>query len=292
MPVSEHTEVICLDSPEDIEVGETSLAADTSAHARAPVSLPESLPESAEAGPQNLAYVIYTSGSTGTPKGVMITHRGVVNYLDWCRHAYGLEAGGGSVVHSPIGFDLTVTSLYGPLVSGGCVHLLEEEAGVEGLAAALVGSEEEYAVVKLTPAHLEALKELIGGAERVRARRLVIGGEALYGREVKWWQERAPGLRLINEYGPTETVVGCSVYEVRGGEEMEGGVPIGRGVGNTRLYVVDAGMQVVAVGVEGELYVGGAGVGRGYLRDAARTAESYVPDPFSGEGGERLYRTG
>jgi amino acid adenylation domain-containing protein len=240
----------------------------------------------------NLAYVIYTSGSTGQPKGAMITHRGVVNYLTWCQSAYPLGEGSGAVVHSPIGFDLTVTSLYGPLVSGGCVHLLEEDEGVEVLAKVLEQSGQPYSLVKLTPAHLEMLSRLISVDSQVQTRSMVIGGEALYGNDVKSWQERAPEVRLINEYGPTETVVGCCVFEVEAQSDVTPLVPIGRPIANTRLYILNEEMRLLPAGVKGELYVGGEGVGRGYLRKPGATAERYVPDLFSEDGGGRLYRTG
>ena len=242
--------------------------------------------------PDNLAYVIYTSGSTGQPKGAMITHRGVVNYLTFCQNAYPLTEGSGAVVHSPIGFDLTVTSLYGPLVSGGCVYLLEENEGVEGLAKALQQPGRPYSLIKLTPAHLEMLSRLISPDSPVQTRSFVIGGEALYGNDVKTWQERAPEVRLINEYGPTETVVGCCVFEVEAQSDVTPLVPIGRPIANTRLYILNDDMTVLPAGGKGELYIGGEGVGRGYLRNPVVTAERFVPDPFSEDGGGRLYRTG
>jgi amino acid adenylation domain-containing protein len=248
--------------------------------------------EAPAADAHNLAYVIYTSGSTGQPKGAMITHRGVVNYLTWCQSAYPLSEGSGAVVHSPIGFDLTVTSLYGPLVSGGCVHLLEEDEGVEGLAKALEQPDQTYSLIKLTPAHLEMLDQLINIESRVQTRSMVIGGEALYGHDVKSWQERAPEVRLINEYGPTETVVGCCVFEVDAQSDVTPIVPIGRPIANTRLYILNEDMTVLPAGAKGELYIGGEGVGRGYMRKPEVTAERFVPDPFSEDGGGRLYRTG
>ncbi|HKV10473.1 MAG TPA: AMP-binding protein, partial [Thermoanaerobaculia bacterium] len=169
-------------------------------------------------GPDDLAYVIYTSGSTGRPKGVMIPHRGLVNYLLWARQAYRAEEGEGAPVHSAIGFDLTVTSLWVPLVSGTTVTLLDERRPVEALAAALRGSA-GFSLVKLTPAHLDVLRhELAPGEHRGRARALVIGGEALRSESVAPWREHAPDTRLINEYGPTESTVGCSVYEVAPGD--------------------------------------------------------------------------
>src|SRR5262249_26551089 len=120
----------------------------------------------------------------------------------------------------------------------------------------------------------------------------VIGGEQLTAEQIAFWQEHAPETDLINEYGPTETVVGCCVYRVGRGERSQGAVPIGRPIANTRLYVLDPRMQPVPVGVAGELYIGGLGVARGYWNRPALAAERFVPDPFGTEPGARLYRTG
>jgi amino acid adenylation domain-containing protein len=240
----------------------------------------------------NLAYVLYTSGSTGRPKGVMVSHGGVLNYLKWCCKAYSIRKGGCTPVHSPLGFDLTVTSLIGPLVSGGAVELIERQTGVEGLTQALrPGS--DYTLVKVTPSHLELLmRSLENQPIEGRVRALVIGGEALRPEIVRWWQKAAPQTRLINEYGPTETVVGCCTYQVEAAEEeWRDAVPIGRPIANTQLYVLDQEMEPVAIGQSGELYIGGAGVARGYWDKPELTAERFVPNPFGGNG-ERLYRTG
>src|SRR5262249_30546379 len=153
--------------------------------------------------------------------------------------------------------------------------------------------EKELGLVKLTPAHLEMLSqwmpvEEMGG----RTRAFVIGGEALYAEQLKLWQGYAPGTRLINEYGPTETVVGCCVYEVREGEKLSGALPIGRPIANTQLYILDSKQQPVGIGESGELYIGGEGLARGYLGRASETSEKFVPNPYSEKGGERLYRTG
>ncbi|MGH7593920.1 MAG: amino acid adenylation domain-containing protein, partial [Gemmatimonadales bacterium] len=241
---------------------------------------------------ESLAYVIYTSGSTGRPKGAMLTHRGVVNYLAWCVAAYDLGSGGGSPVHSSISFDLTVTSLWAPLVAGGAVHLLPDGGGVEALAGAL-RQRPGYALVKLTPAHLDALRQLLEPGELAGSTRLlVVGGEQLRGESLRWWQQHAPEIAFVNEYGPTETVVGCCVEFVRDGRLIPGAVPIGRPIANTRLYVLDSQMQPVPVGVPGELFIGGAGVARGYLNRPELTTERFVADPFTAQPGSRLYRTG
>jgi amino acid adenylation domain-containing protein len=244
----------------------------------------------------NLAYVIYTSGSTGRPKGAMITHRGLVNYLSWCVEAYGVAEGSGAPVHSSISFDLTVTSLFSPLVAGRCVELLSEERGVEALAAALVNRDKEFSLIKITPAHLVMLNHLLpANKAEARVRVLVIGGEALRSEIISSWRQPGAGKRLINEYGPTETVVGCIVFEVgedrRNGSEPEM-VLIGRPIANTESYVLDDEMKPAPIGVAGELYLGGEGVARGYLNRPEITAERFVPHPFTTREGERLYRTG
>ncbi|MEU4781489.1 amino acid adenylation domain-containing protein [Micromonospora sp. NPDC023633] len=250
-------------------------------------------PVTVPTGPDDLAYVIYTSGSTGRPKGVMVTHRGVVNYLRWAGAAYRLGPGDEVPVHSSIGFDLTVTSLLAPLAAGAAVRLLPDDLGPEGLGEALGGRRTPYGLVKITPAQLEIVNRQVGATGAAgRTRAFVIGGENLRADQVALWQDHAPGTRLVNEYGPTETVVGCAVYEVGPDTGRTGSVPIGRPIANTTLYVLDDRLDPVPVGVTGELYVGGAGVARGYLNRPGLTAERFVPDPFAAEGGRRLYRTG
>jgi amino acid adenylation domain-containing protein len=247
----------------------------------------ENLPRLSAA--ENLAYVIYTSGSTGKPKGVMITQGGLANYLQWASCAYEFAAGGCSPVQSTLAFDLTVTTLYAPLLVGGWLELWRL-CRTKALEAAWQ-ERSGYDVVKLTPAHLRLLNAGEVSSERVRrwSRALVVGGEALLWEQVRPWV--AAGVRVYNEYGPTETVVGSSVYEV---EESDGsgGVSIGRPIGNTEMHVLDQWQQPVPVGVRGEIYIGGAGVARGYWQRAELTAEKFVPHAFSTAGGERLYRTG
>ena len=153
-----------------------------------------------------------------------------------------------------------------------------------------------YGLVKLTPAHLQVLAELLKGEDlEGAAQAMVIGGENLSVETVRWWSERAAGTRLFNEYGPTETVVGCCVYEVSPHLEAEAGrddVPIGRPIANTKLYVMDIEQGLAPKGVAGELYIGGRGVARGYIGRGDLTAERFVPDRYSEEEGARLYRTG
>ncbi len=240
--------------------------------------------------PDTLAYVLYTSGSTGTPKGVMVTHGGLANYLRWARDAYTVANGSGAPVHSPLTFDLTITALLVPLVAGKAVHLLPETAGAEALHDALL-RRDDWSVVKLTPAHLDLLRATLPlHTFATRRHTFVIGGEALTAAQTAPWREACPSIRLINEYGPTETVVGCCTYEVTGDEPPDG-IPIGTPIANTQLYVLDAALRPTPAGEIGDLYIGGAGVARGYRNRPALTAERFIPDPF-GAAGSRLYKSG
>ncbi|MER5438807.1 amino acid adenylation domain-containing protein, partial [Streptomyces sp. NPDC002790] len=242
----------------------------------------------ASPGTAELAYVMYTSGSTGRPKGVAITHGGLANYVNWAAEAYDM-GDGGAVLYSSPAFDLTVTSLLVPLVAGAAISV-SEDGGVEGLAEVL-RSGGGFDLVKVVPAHLPMLAQLLPAEQLARAaRRWVVGGEALPSQAVSSWLEAAPDAVVVNEYGPTETVVGCSIHEVRAGRRIEGAVPIGRPIANTRLYVLDDGLAPVPVGVPGELYVAGDGLARGYVGRAGLTSERFVACPFGS--GERMYRTG
>ena len=246
----------------------------------------------AGAVPANLAYVMYTSGSTGQPKGAMILHSGLVNYLCWAIKAYGVEAGASVPVHTSISFDLTVTSLYPTLLAGGCAELLPEDVGARNLLAALRRGRDR-GLVKITPAHLDLLNQEISPDEAAGLTRVfVIGGENLVAESVQQWRDYAPDTRLINEYGPTETVVGCCVYEVKPGDPSTGSIPIGRPIHNTQIYVLGPDQTLAPIGAMGELYIGGAGVARGYLNRPELTRERFIADPFSGRDGARLYRTG
>ncbi|HZA22932.1 MAG TPA: amino acid adenylation domain-containing protein, partial [Dehalococcoidia bacterium] len=240
---------------------------------------------------ENLAYVIYTSGSTGKPKGTLITHRGLTNYLNWCLAAYPLSKGRGSLVHSTIAFDATVTALFSPLLVGGSVDLVPENIDLEDLRTAL-RRKGDFSLLKITPAHLNLLGQQLSPDEASSlTRAFVIGGENLTAEQIAFWQKHASGTLLFNEYGPTETVVGCVVYEAASWRGA-GSVPIGQAIPNTQVYVLDHFLEPLPIGVPGELYIGGAGVARGYLHRPDITAERFIPHPFSELPGERLYRTG
>ncbi|WNM31445.1 non-ribosomal peptide synthase/polyketide synthase [Streptomyces sp. Li-HN-5-11] len=272
---------------EELPAGRARLVAVDSALVVMQLSaLPVTAPE-VSVSAEGLAYVMYTSGSTGRPKGVAVPHGALANYALWAAGLYGTE--GGAPLHSSLAFDLTVTSVVVPLVSGAPV-VVSGEGGAQGLAG-LVRERGGFGLVKAVPAHLPLLAEMVAGAELAGAAGTwVVGGEALPGAVVRGLLEAAPGSVVVNEYGPTEATVGCAVFEVRAGDEVGAVVPIGRPVANMRLYVLDGALCPVAPGVAGELYIAGVQLARGYVRRAGLTAQRFVANPF--EAGARMYRSG
>ena len=259
-----------------------------SAAAEKPVSAPV-----CELGRDNLAYVIYTSGSTGLPKAVLVNHGGLSNYLNFAVREYRVQEGSGAPINTRLGFDAVITSLWLPLISGCSVMLLPEGGSELTALAEGLRAQRDYSLVKLTPGQLTHLQWLLENETlpRQMTRTFVIGGEELTASQVEFWREHAPETRLINEYGPTEAVVGCVIYEIDLGTSRSGRVPIGKPIANTQVYVLDGEMKPVPVGVVGELYVAGAGVARGYMGRGGLTAARFVANPF-GQPGSRMYMTG
>ncbi len=245
---------------------------------------------SSDVKPSSLAYVIYTSGSTGKPKGVAIEHRQLVNYVLASRERIGFGAHSFALL-STVAADLGNTSLFGALCAGGSLHLISQEVALDGKELAAYFRRHPIDCVKITPSHLAGLIAS-GAADILPNLRLVLGGEASDWASVEQLQELKPDCSIFNHYGPTETTIGCCLYSAQRSENRSGSVPIGNPLPNIRLYVLDQEGQPVPLKVAGELYIGGAGVGRGYLNKPALTAERYVPDGFSRRKGDRLYRTG
>ncbi|MGW7417748.1 amino acid adenylation domain-containing protein, partial [Streptomyces sp. NPDC054863] len=234
--------------------------------------------------PEDLAYVIYTSGSTGRPKGVAVEHRTVDGYLAFASTAYpGLAEQ--ALVHSPPSFDLTVTGLFGPLVAGGLVRVVDLED-----FDAPAGGGRPPSFVKATPSHLPIL--VASDDWYSPSGELVLGGEQLTGEALAEWRARHPGATVVNEYGPTEATVGCTEYRLEPGDPLpQGAVPIGVPVPDARIYVLDGFLRPVPAGVPGELYIGGDVLARGYVNRPGLSAARFVADPFCAPGG-RMYRTG
>ncbi|MFD7998260.1 amino acid adenylation domain-containing protein [Streptomyces mirabilis] len=262
----------------------------TAVPAEAMISLPVEAPARTD-GPDRLAYVIFTSGSTGTPKGVEVTHRGLTNHVAWAARELASQGEGGAPLFSSVAFDLVVPNLWAPLVTGQAVHTVSQDVDMADLGERLAAAA-PYSFVKLTPGHLDVLaRQLTSEQAAALAPVMVVAGEPFTRSTLERWRELAPDVRLINEYGPTEASVGTSIYPVPGDPDADV-LPIGRPLPNMTVYVLDAAMHPVPVGVPGELYVGGTGVARGYAGRPDLTAERFVPDPYGTAPGARLYRTG
>jgi len=239
--------------------------------------------------PDATAYVIYTSGSTGRPKGVVVEHRGLAAYAQWAHRTF---TGGGPAsmpLHTAFGFDLTVTSLFVPLVSGGTIVVYPAPASGVDLSVLQLFEDDAVDVVKLTPAHLALVAAQARPPKRIRS--LILGGEDLRTDLAR----RAAGtlgdgVAVFNEYGPTEAIVGCMHHRFDPAADTDLSVPIGVAAEGVDVYVLDEGLSPVPDGVEGELYVGSDRLARGYLGRDDLTAERFLADPF--RPGGRMYRTG
>ncbi|HSK81762.1 MAG TPA: amino acid adenylation domain-containing protein, partial [Thermoanaerobaculia bacterium] len=255
------------------------------------------------AGADNLAYVIYTSGSTGRPKGVMSTHRGIVNRIAWMQRAYGLTPADRVLQKTPVSFDVSVWELFWPLVVG--ARLVLARPGGHRDPAYLMRRIEEQEVTTLhfVPSMLQVFLAQPGLGRCRSLRRVMASGEALPAELAARFHEILGGalgpagpagpagtIELHNLYGPTEASVDVTAHRTLPGPARRT-VPIGRPIANLGLWLLDPELQPVPLGVPGELYIGGTGLARGYLRRPGLTAERFVPHPL-GRPGERLYRTG
>jgi len=237
--------------------------------------------------PSSLAYVIYTSGSTGKPKGVMLEHRGVVNYIHWAKKNYQKGENLDCPLYTSISFDLTVTSIYTPLITGSKVVIYGKETGQLLIQDILQKNEVE--LIKLTPAHLSIIKDLDNSRSNIK--RIIVGGEQLDTTLTKKvYNSFSKGVEIYNEYGPTEASVGCMLYKFDIDKDKRASVPIGVPADNTKIYIVDKNDKLQPIGVAGELCIAGDGLARGYLNRPELTEKVFVQNPF--EPNTRMYRTG
>ena len=250
---------------------------------------PESNPE-AELTPENLAYVVYTSGSTGKPKGVMVSHRNLVNSTFARKLVYGES--GHFLLLSSISFDSSVAGIFGSLLHGGTLIVASSDVVHDPLR--LKGAVQHLGVESLlcVPSLYRHFLDYSAGSEKKKKlSRVIVAGEVCPPDLVAKSTRQEPQIELFNEYGPSEATVWTSVYRCVHllGKQS---VSIGQPIANTRVYILDTWGEPVPVGVAGELYIGGAGVARGYLDSAELTAERFVPDPYAAQAGARMYRTG
>nr|MBC8803413.1 amino acid adenylation domain-containing protein [Pseudomonas congelans] len=229
----------------------------------------------------HLAYLIYTSGSTGLPKGVMIEHRNTVNFLTWAHKAFDSSALEKTLFSTSLNFDLAVYECFAPLTSGGSINVVKD-------VLELQHGEHDIGLINTVPSALKALLDVDGLPASVHT--VNVAGEALKRSLVENLFEKTRVQRLCNLYGPSETTTYSSWVAM----DREDGFAahIGKPVGNTQFYLLDEQQQPVPLGVAGEIYIGGAGVARGYLNRDDLTAERFLEDPFSQQPAARMYRTG
>ncbi|SHJ70699.1 non-ribosomal peptide synthetase [Aquimarina spongiae] len=240
--------------------------------------------------PKNLAYVIYTSGSTGTPKGVMINHNSLYNYATWAKESYVGKDRGNFPLYTSISFDLTVTSIFTPLISGNSIIIYKEE-GKEPTINKII-KDNRTDIIKLTPSHLKVIRDSHFSEEEdmIFTKKFVVGGEKLdtaLARDI--FQKFQGKAKIYNEYGPTEATVGCMIYEYAE-TETSLSVPIGNPIVNTQIYILDRQLRPMPIGVPGELYVSGNGVADGYINKPDLTAEKFLENPFVEH--QKMYKTG
>lgn len=240
-------------------------------------------------GQSDLCYVIYTSGSTGRPKGVKITHGSLENYCSWAANFYLKGEQAAFPLYSSISFDLTVTSVFVPLITGNKIVVFEGQD--QGVLIEEVILSDLIDIIKLTPSHLKLLRDgrLLQKIPK-RLKKIIVGGEVLetaLAREV--CMEINERVELYNEYGPTEATVGCMIY-CYNGDEQTSSVPIGYPIDNTQIYVLDRYLNPIAPGVPGELYISGSGLSQGYLNNLSLTNDRFLENPFIT--GTQMYKTG
>ncbi|KJH70631.1 non-ribosomal peptide synthetase [Aliterella atlantica] len=245
-----------------------------------------------QALPTNLAYVLYTSGSTGQSKGVCCTHWGVGNLLADFTGRHQIQAGDACSLWTSLNFDVSVYEIFSALLAGGTLHIVPEviRADVSKFGEWLDVHQIESAYVP--PFHLKALADWLADKPgKLTLQRLLVGVEPILQSLLISIQKQIPRLQIINGYGPTEATICTTLYSVHP-DSTDAKTPIGRPVQNTAIYLLDRNLQPVPVGVPGEIYIAGVGLARGYLHRPELTAERFIPNPFSHQMGEYLYKTG
>lgn len=247
-----------------------------------------------ETTPENLVYVLYTSGSTGKPKGVTIEHRQLINYIYAILDKLDLQTGANFATVSSFAADLGNTAIFPSLCNGGCLHVVSQERISDPAALAAYFDLHPIDCLKIVPSHLAAFLASTYSEKILPHQCLILGGETFSWHLLAQIQQYSPTCRIFNHYGPTESTVGVLSYLVENGQANHDSetVPLGRPLSNTQVYVLDRQMQPVSIGMPGELYIGGAGLARGYLNSSELTTTKFIPNPFNNAPKEKLYKTG
>jgi len=243
----------------------------------------------------DLAYVLFTSGSTGRPKGVAIEQRSILNYVSSMLQQLPVRPNATFCWLQPLSADTSVTTLFGALLSGGCIVVVPKERRADADYLTMLFREQQIDVLKIAPTHLQALLQSSEDPQMILPQMsLILGGEASSWSLVKNIRSLAPNLAIFNHYGPTETTVGVTMYAIppEQDEDPQGSVPIGRPLHNIRAYVVDPHGRRCPLGIQGELWIGGACLAREYVQDEILTNSSFTEDPFSSAANARVYHTG
>ncbi|HVB29717.1 MAG TPA: amino acid adenylation domain-containing protein [Terriglobia bacterium] len=247
--------------------------------------------------PENLAYIIYTSGSTGRPKGVLVLHGSIADHCRNAQRYYALGSRDVVLQFASLSFDVSLEEILPTLIVGARLVIMGTNVWHPAEFHRKI-SEFGLTVLNLPTAYWQELaREWAGVPElvsNIQPRLFIVGGDTMLPDALKLWQ-RTPvnSIRLLNAYGPTETTITATAFEIApGGNTTDQRVPIGRPLASRAIYILDQHSHPVPIGVQGELYIGGVGVARGYLNRPELTAEKFIPDPFSSEPGARMYRTG
>jgi amino acid adenylation domain-containing protein len=248
---------------------------------------------------KNLIYTIFTSGSTGKAKGVAIEHRQLLNYLNGIQERCLSKPGEQFALVSTFAADLGNTVIFPSLINGGCLHILSEARTTDSNAFLEYCQQHPFDYLKIVPSHLAALLSAAQPETRLPWQKLILGGETTTWNLAEKVLIHAPQCQIFNHYGPTEATVGVLTFAMDSQsispsqrDSSTQNVPLGRPLANTQIYLLDQNLQPVPIGVQGELYIGGASLARGYLNRPELTSEKFIPHPFHQTTESRLYKTG
>ncbi len=243
--------------------------------------------------PNDNAYVMYTSGTTGYPKAAVISHKGLSNYIIWAKEFYIGNEEFAFPLFTSISFDLTLTSIFVPLISGNTIHVYY------GSDPALVLKEmiedNKIDIIKLTPTHIKILNnihfDLDASKNTTKIKKVIVGGEQINAHDIiTLYNNYSNVIEIFNEYGPTETVVGSTVSKLEPKTIAKENISIGGPINNTQIFILDSNQKMLPIGAIGEVYIGGGGVSKGYLNNVMLTSEKFVVDPFKNN--QHIYKTG